>query len=164
MQTWIDPTGEDHDVHQDRLRAFCNARRELNASNMVDHVTNVNSDQKCGGWRLIERLWWIYHVDQPDCLVPALGTLDAFFLDCKNARDGRAVLTSRESLRKMLGGTYNGGKPYQGWQRKKLDKADAVRRLRDRRLRGDQHGQDLADVQSGQFQRDSHVVRGHTTV
>lgn len=36
--------------------------RGLHGSNMEEHVVNVDSDQKCNGWRLIERLRWLQHM------------------------------------------------------------------------------------------------------
>ena len=129
VDCWVDPNGHPHHIHRSELRAFANGREGLVASNLENHIANPRSDQKCGGWRLLDRMWHIYHVDAPKVLVPVIGTLDQFFASCQSASDGREVLTSRESLRKLLSGTYNGGKPYNKWQRCKLASDDAEKSL-----------------------------------
>ena len=82
--TWVDPQGHVHDVPAQHLRAFCDARG-LHASNLQNHVDNQESDQKCGGWCLIERLRWLQRVEQPEFKVPALGTIDSFYQACLTA-------------------------------------------------------------------------------
>lgn len=44
-----------------RVRAWAKDR-ELHESNIEDHIVNPASDQKCNGWRLIERLRWLQHI------------------------------------------------------------------------------------------------------
>jgi len=70
-------------------------------------IENENSQQlqKCDGWRLIERLRVIGHVDRPDEHVLARGTLTAFYFDCKLSSDGRDVLHDEANLAKLLKGT-----------------------------------------------------------
>ena len=75
----------------------------LHDSNMEDHVFNPRSDQKCNGWRLIERLCWIQHITHTDWILPVLGTVDLFLRSCAHADDGRAKLKSDKSLKALLG-------------------------------------------------------------
>jgi len=117
MQRWVDPKGKPFHVAADELREFC-TRRGLNASNMEEHVKRPASDQKNGGYRLISRLRFIQSEEDPTLIVPALGTLDAFYNDCMDAHDGREKLVNPDNLRKLLAGSYNGGgKPYNGWKK-----------------------------------------------
>lgn len=121
-RTWVSPTGELHDVADDELYRFCTAH-QLTFRNMLDHIDSASSDQKNGGWRLLDRLRFIGHVNLPDENVPALGTLDAFYDSCKRAADGRNVLDKKNTLGKLLAGTYNGGKPWKCWQLRHLNAA-----------------------------------------
>ena len=73
-RTWISPVGEVHDVSDADLYAFCN-QRGLHYSNLINHIETPSSDQKSEGWRLIDRLRAIGHVDRPHDHVLALGTL-----------------------------------------------------------------------------------------
>ena len=91
---------------------------------MNEHIANDKSDQKNGGWRLIERLKCIGHVDRPHEHVPALGTPAAFHKDCLNSSDGRSVLKDDKSLGKLLLGTYNSGKPYNLWELREISVAE----------------------------------------
>jgi hypothetical protein len=116
VRTWVSPTGALHDVHDDHLYAFCKPRG-LHDSNMRDHIANPKSKQKNDGWRLLERLSCISHVDRPNTIVPALGTLESFHEECMSATDGRSVLNDPVNLRKLLGGYYKGGgKPWNKWK------------------------------------------------
>lgn len=124
MRTWVSPSGSVHDVSDDDLYRFCNDRRKLHYQNMVSHISKSSSDQKNGGWRLIERLRAIGHVDRPHQHVLALGTLEQFHKDCLAASDGRASLKSRDNLGKLLNGRYNGGKPWNGWECRHLSTAE----------------------------------------
>eukprot|EP00322_Chrysochromulina_rotalis_P021077 CAMPEP_0115882654 /NCGR_PEP_ID=MMETSP0287-20121206/29119_1 /TAXON_ID=412157 /ORGANISM="Chrysochromulina rotalis, Strain UIO044" /LENGTH=198 /DNA_ID=CAMNT_0003338745 /DNA_START=94 /DNA_END=687 /DNA_ORIENTATION=- len=90
---------------------------------MVDHVSRPTSDQKNDGWRLVERLKAIGHVDRPSEHVLALGTLDAFYDDCQSSTDGQNVLKSRANLTKLVGGYYKGGKPWKKWETRQLSTA-----------------------------------------
>ena len=101
MRTWVSPTGVMHDVSDADLYEFCMARR-LHYQNMVEHVQHSTSDQKNFGWRLIERLRAIGHVDRRHEHVPALGTLEMFYKDCCSATDGREVLRNRDNLGRLL--------------------------------------------------------------
>lgn len=130
-QHWVDPNGGVYQIEPDQLGDFCR-RRKLNASNMQDHVAKPSSDQKNGGWRLVERLRWIQSVAKPTLIVPALGTLHAFHANCLHANDGRENLVDRDNLRKLLAGSYGrggGGKPYNGWRKIVLPAEEAERRL-----------------------------------
>ena len=55
MRTWVSPDGDAHDVSDEHLYKFCRARG-LHYENMLDHIETATSNQKNGGWRLIERL------------------------------------------------------------------------------------------------------------
>ena len=70
MRTWVSPDGELYDVPDEDLYTFCDGRG-LHYKNMVHHIANVRSKQKNDGWRLIERVRFIGHVDRPDEHVPA---------------------------------------------------------------------------------------------
>ena len=64
MRTWVSPAGEVHDISDAGLYVFCKSRK-LHYENMLDHIAKLTSDQKNGGWRLIERMKAISHVDRP---------------------------------------------------------------------------------------------------
>ena len=87
MRTWVSPNGAVHQVSDDSLAEFCR-QHQLHHSNMLAHISNPASDQKNGGWRLIERLRAIGHVDRPHEHVLALGTLDSFHKECLQSSDG----------------------------------------------------------------------------
>jgi hypothetical protein len=110
------------------LFQFCSARK-LHYDNMVDHVSRPTSDQKNGGWRLVERLRAIGHVDRPTEHILALGTLEDFHKHCQSSTDGRAVLKSRSNLTKLVGGYYKGGKPWNGWETRSLTTAEKLQLL-----------------------------------
>jgi hypothetical protein len=127
MQEWVSPTGVPHDIADEELSAFCKRQTpKLKYGNMKHHVDSARSDQKENGWRLVERLRAIGHIDRPDEHVLALGTLDMFHQDCLASSDGRNVLKNRDSLRKLLAGTYNGGGgvPWLGWELRALSVAE----------------------------------------
>ena len=123
VRTWISPTGEYFDVPDDELYTFCK-QRGLHYENMLNHIEKQSSDQKNEGWRLIERLRAIGHVNRPRDHVLALGTLAAFHADCLASRDGRAVLTSRDNLGRLLKNRYKGGKPWNQWECRHLTSAE----------------------------------------
>ena len=85
---------------------------------MLNHIATPTSDHKNGGWRLIERLRAIGHVDRPQVHVLAFGTLEAFHKSCLSSNDGRSVLKSRDNLGRLLNDRYKGeaGKPWNGWE------------------------------------------------
>ena len=122
---WCDPDGRPHEVARDGLWRFCKDHG-LNFGNMVNHIDTPSSDQKNGGWRLVDRLRVIGPVDQPTVMVPVLGAPKSFFTSCLTAMDGREKMTSKENLNKLLAGpvdgrgNYKGGKPYQGYERRTL--------------------------------------------
>ena len=123
LRTWVSPSGEPYDVPDDQLYRFCN-EKGLHFENFLDHIATPTSDQKNGGWRLIERLCCIGHVDRPNEHVPALGTRKAFHAECMASTDGRAVLKNPTSLNQLIAGTYNGGgKPWNKWELRKLSVA-----------------------------------------
>ncbi len=123
-RTWVSPTGTLHDVTDEELHHFCKLKR-IHYSNMVTHVADPSSDQKNGGWRLIERLRAIGHVDRPHVHVLALGTLEAFWKDCLSSDDGRHVLKNRDNLGRLLKDRYNGGgKAWLKWQCRHLSTAE----------------------------------------
>ena len=143
-RTWISPDGDPHDVSDEHLYQFCRARG-LHYENMLDHITTATSDHKNDGWRLIERLQAIGHVKRPRDHVPALGTLDSFHKSCLSSSDGRAVLTNKNTLGKLLAGTYNGGKPWKQWEKRILSTAEMRETLRTWKSGGD--GQPPSDLQ-----------------
>ena len=119
VDTWVSPAGKLYDVPRKELGRFCKAR-ELHHKNMVAHIDDPHSDQKNGGWRLVERMRAIGHVSRPTDTRPAIGTLDAFHAACLASTDGRAMLKDKETLGKLLAGTYNNGKPWKKWERREL--------------------------------------------
>ncbi len=134
MRTWVSPTGECFDVSDESLYIFCK-ERGLHHANMVHHISTPTSDQKNGGWRLIERLCAIGHVERPHDHVLALGTLGAFHSDCLASRDGRAVLENRDNLARLLNNRYKGGKLWNQWECRLL--TTAVKRQILEKLAGD---------------------------
>ena len=62
-RTWVSPEGSLFDIADEQLYAFCTSRG-LHCPNMIEHMDNVGSKQKNGGWRLLERLCFISHVDR----------------------------------------------------------------------------------------------------
>ena len=139
MRTWVSPSGELHDVADEELHTFCSARG-LHYSNMKDHIASESSDQKNDGWRLIERLRCIGHVDRPREHVLALGTLESFHRDCLASKDGRNVLKNRDNLGRLLRNRYNGGKPWNKWECRHLSLAEKRRLLSERRGLDQLHG------------------------
>ena len=131
-RTWVSPTGDVHVVADAALYQFCSSRG-LHYDNMVVHIQNPKSDQKNGGWRLLERLRAIGHVDRPTEHILALGTLEDFHQECLSSTDGRAVLKSRTNLPKLLGGYYNGGKPWNKWETRVLSTAEKLQLLQPNR-------------------------------
>ena len=119
----MSPNGELHDVEDAHLSAFCR-ERGLHYPNMLNHINTASSDQKNGGWRLIDRLRAIGHVDKPHQHVLALGSLEAFYADCQSSDDGRGVLKNRDNLGRLLKDRYNGGKPWLNWQCRHLSTAE----------------------------------------
>lgn len=138
----VSPKGELHDVSDDDLYSFC-TDRGLHYGNMVDHIKRTGSDQKNDGWRLIERLRAIGHVDRPTEHVLALGTPEAFHMDCLKSNDGRAVLTDAKNLGKLTGSSYKGGKPWswKHWECRQLTTAQK------RQLLEGRHGSSAAALQ-----------------
>lgn len=135
-RAWISPKGEVLDVADEELWKFC-ATRGLHYCNMLEHIHDAGSDHKNNGWRLIERLRFIGHVDHPHAHVPALGTLDAFHQSCLSATDGRSVLRDKTTLGKLLAGTYNGGgKAWKKWELRHLSTAQKRHALQQRLDRG----------------------------
>ena len=130
-RAWVSPEGKLHDVTDEALYTFC-SERGLHYENMLDHISRITSDQKNGGWRLIERLRAIGHVDRPLEHVLALGTPEAFHKDCLAATDGRAVLKDPKNLGKLTGGNYKGGKPWNRWECRQLTTAEKRRLLQQR--------------------------------
>lgn len=124
-RTWVSPTGSVYDVSDGELRSFCTARG-LHYDNMVQHMSHPTSEQKNNGWRLIERLRAIGHVDRPHEHVLALGTLEAFWKDCLSATDGRSVLKNRDNLGRLLRDAYKGGKPWNQWQCRHISTAEKL--------------------------------------
>ena len=123
-RTWVSPTGALHDLTDEELWQFCKLRK-LHYANMMSHVQDIASDQKNGGWRLIERLRAIGHVDRPHVHVLAVGTLEAFHKECLSSDDGRAMLKSRDNLGRLLKDKYNGGgKAWLKWQCRHLSTAE----------------------------------------
>ena len=124
-RTWISPDGTPHDVADEALYQFCNVRG-LHYENMLDHIATPTSDHKNGGWRLIERLRAIGHVDRPQVHVLAFGTLEAFHKSCMSSNDGRSVLKSRDNLGRLLNDRYKGqaGKPWNNWECRHLSTAE----------------------------------------
>ena len=53
-RTWVSPEGSVFDIEDEQLYAFCTSRG-LHCPNMIEHMDNVGSKQKNGGWRLLER-------------------------------------------------------------------------------------------------------------
>ena len=97
----------------------------MHHGNMLHHIASASSDQKNGGWRLMERLKFIRLASQPHIVVAAVGTLDAFHRECLAARDGRAKLKDKGTLGKLLAGKYKGGgKPWLGWELCQLSAAE----------------------------------------
>lgn len=127
-RTWISPAGEVHQVCDASLYAFC-TNRGLHYENMLDHIARSTSDQKNGGWRLIERLKAIGHVERPNEHVLVIGTVEDFHDDCLRAKDGRDVLKDRRNLAKLIGGHYKGGKPWKQWEHRHLSNAEKLRLL-----------------------------------
>ena len=127
---WVDPDGHPYEVAEDAFRKFC-SDKGLHYDNLIAHVKLPSSDQKCGGWRLVDRVRCIRPVHQPAVTVPALGTVAAFFGDCIGANDGRQNLKDRTNFNKLLGGevlsagVYKSGQPYNCWERRQLS-ADEV--------------------------------------
>ena len=101
IYTWVNKHGEVFDVSKEDLYDFCKDR-ELHYENMLGHIALQTSDQKNSGWRLIERLRAIGHVNRPHEHVLALGTIAHFHADCLASTDGRNVLTDRKNLGKLL--------------------------------------------------------------
>ena len=133
MLKWCDPDGYPHHVQRENLADFCRLRK-LKVGNMIHHIDTPTSDQKHGGWRLIERLVWISRANDLTTLVPALGTSETFFKSCACATDGRHILTEggkfvKTTFNKFLCGSYNNGQPWKGWQVVKLSVHDAEERL-----------------------------------
>ena len=121
-RTWVSPAGKLFDVNDEDLYQFCK-QRGLHYQNMRDHIVQETSDQKNGGWQLIERLRAIGHVSRPHEHVLAIGTVEAFHSDCLSSTDGRAVLKNRDSLVRLLGNRYKGGKPWSQWEHRQLSTA-----------------------------------------
>ena len=127
-RTWVSPAGDVYDVSDDNLYVFC-ISNGLHYSNMVTHTAKDNSDQANFGWRLIERLRAIGHVDRLDQHVLALGTIESFSEDCLNSKDGRDVLKDRKTLGKLLRNAYNGGRPWNKWECRELSTQEKRRLL-----------------------------------
>ena len=85
-RTWVSPEGKIHRISDDQLYRFC-VDNGLHLGNMLSHINNETSDQKNGGWRLIERLRAIGHVQRPLEHVLALGTIEDFYNECKSSTD-----------------------------------------------------------------------------
>lgn len=125
VMRWVDPHGYPHEVADAKFRKFC-ADRGLHYDNLIEHTKKLTSDQKCNGWRLIDRLRHIGPVGQPDVIVPAIGTIEYFWQACCAATDGRQCLKDRSNFVKLMGGDvqsagkYNKGQPYCGWERRQL--------------------------------------------
>ena len=98
---WVDPDGHPYEVAEDAFRKFC-SDKGLHYDNLIAHVKLPSSDQKCGGWRLVDRVRCIGPVNQPAVTVHALGTVAAFFGDCIGANDGRQNLKDRTNFNKLL--------------------------------------------------------------
>jgi hypothetical protein len=125
----VSPIGEVHDVSDADLYTFCKTRR-LHYENMINHIQTATSDQKNGGWRLIERLCAIGHVNRPHEHVLALGTPTSFHQDCMASNDGRTVLKDPKNLGKLIKGSYKGGgKPWHSWECRTLSTAEKRRAL-----------------------------------
>jgi len=123
VRTWVSPLGKVYDVSDDELYNFC-AHHKLHYQNMVSHINTRTSDHKNGGWRLIDRVRAIGHVDRPREHVLALGTLEDFHRNCLASSDGRAALKNRDSLARLLKNKYNGGKPWLEWECRFLSTAE----------------------------------------
>eukprot|EP00966_Prymnesium_polylepis_P224521 5192985-Prymnesium_polylepis.1 len=122
---------EVHVVTDEHLRAWAKARG-LHESNMESHVINAASDQKCNGWRLIDRLRWVQHISHDEWIIPALCTAERFVQTCVEATDDRAKLSYQKSVRMLLGnyGKFQDGKPYNGWRLHHLGPREAEARMR----------------------------------
>ena len=134
VMRWVDPHGYPHEVADAKFRKFC-ADWGLHYDNLIEHTKKLTSDQKCNGWRLIDRLRHIGPVGQPDVIVPAIGTIEYFWQACCAATDGRQCLKDRSNFVKLMGGDvqsagkYNKGQPYCGWERRQLSADEAWRLL-----------------------------------
>ena len=122
LRAWVSPEGELHEVSDANIYSFCTVRG-LHYQNMLDHMERATSDHKNGGWRLIERLRAIGHVNRPHEHVLAFGTPEAFHKDCLDSDDGRSVLKDPRNLGKLTAGSYKGGKPWNKWECRKLSVA-----------------------------------------
>ena len=120
-----------HVMVNEHVRAWAKDRN-LHESNIEDHIVNPASDQKCNGWRLIERLRWLQHISHGEWIIPALGTADALVQACAEAADDRRKLKSQKSVRMLLGnyGKFQNGKPYNNWRLYNLDPREAEARMR----------------------------------
>jgi hypothetical protein len=123
VRAWVSPAGELFDIADEDLYAFCTARG-LTHRNWLEHISSPTSDQKDEGWRLIERLRCIGHVNSPQEHVPALSTLESFHKSCMSSSDGRNVLKHKPTLGLLLAGTYNSGKPWKKWELRVLSVAE----------------------------------------
>ena len=128
VRTWVSPDGSVYNVAGADLYIFCQ-EKNINYENMLDHIERETSDQKNGGWRLIERLRAIGHISRPDNHVLALGTIEEFYKECLTSDDGRAVLKNRDNLGRLLGGKSKGGKPWNGWECRKLSSTEKLQLL-----------------------------------
>ena len=83
-RAWVSPEGELHDLTDEELYSF-SSQRGLHYENMLDHISRAKSDQKNGGWRLIERLRAIGHVDRPSehAEFVAIRLLDPLLVACE---------------------------------------------------------------------------------
>ena len=132
-QVFVGPRLEDgvHEVQGGDVRRWARSLG-LHESNMDEHVVSSSSDHKCDGWRLIERLRWVQHVEHNEWLLPALGTAESFVASCTRATDDRRKIANQKATRMLLGayGKYTNGKPYCCWRLKCMTPSEAEARIK----------------------------------